>query len=353
MKRIMFVAAPLAGGGAERVMVNLATEMVAQGHEVIIIITSPKPIEYQADSRVNLITIKTDYPNKVKKIFEKTKQLRQIFREHPDYTLITFLPDVCVYTAVASLGLPNKSIMSERNAPKFNPDYAWQRKLRDIAYHFADTCVFQTQEARDYFCKSIRRKGVIIENPIAVDSLPDSWQEEREKEILMVGRLEPQKNVGMFIEAMELLKKEHPDYCGRIYGRGHTKDEMSRMIREKHLEDYVYLEDYSTNIYEKMRRATAYVSTSNYEGMCNSMLEAMAMGVPTVVTDCPSGGAKAVINHKENGILIPVGDYRKLHEELKQLIEEPAMAERLGQNAAKIKEQLSVARIVEKWLQVI
>ena len=96
-----------------------------------------------------------------------------------------------------------------------------------------------------------------------------------------------------------------------------------------------------------------FVSSSDYEGMSNSMLEAMALGLPVICTDCPAGGARAVIRNGENGILTPVGDANALYLAMKNLAETPDFAETLGKNAVKIRTEQSVEKIIEKWMDII
>ena len=91
--------------------------------------------------------------------------------------------------------------------------------------------------------------------------------------------------------------------------------------------------------------------SSNEEGMPNAMLEAMALGLPVVATDCPPGGPRMVITPEENGLLIPVGDEKAMTVAINRLIEAPAFAEKLGRNAAEIGKQAGVEMISREWEQ--
>ena len=85
----------------------------------------------------------------------------------------------------------------------------------------------------------------------------------------------------------------------------------------------------ASNILEKVAPCYMYVSSSDFEGISNSMLEALGMGLPTVVTDCPVGGARMVINSGENGILVPVGDTKAMYEAMRSILKDPALAAQL------------------------
>ena len=96
-----------------------------------------------------------------------------------------------------------------------------------------------------------------------------------------------------------------------------------------------------------------YVLSSNYEGISNSLLEAMAMGLPAISTDCPIGGSRMLINDHANGILVPVGDRKALCDAMKGLAENKEFAERISIEAAKLKESYSVEKIVDMWREMI
>jgi glycosyltransferase involved in cell wall biosynthesis len=96
-----------------------------------------------------------------------------------------------------------------------------------------------------------------------------------------------------------------------------------------------------------------FVSSSDFEGMSNSMLEALGLGLPCVCTDCPAGGAAAVIEDGVNGLLVPVGDSGKMYEAMKKIAQNPDLAKQLSENSVKIRETQSVEKIIEKWMEII
>ena len=102
-----------------------------------------------------------------------------------------------------------------------------------------------------------------------------------------------------------------------------------------------------------MNSSAIFVSSSDYEGISNSMLEALGMGVPTICTDCPIGGAREMISDGENGILVPVGDDNTLYLAMKKIIENPDFANKISNNAVRIRDQYPVRKIAEEWLKYI
>lgn len=93
-----------------------------------------------------------------------------------------------------------------------------------------------------------------------------------------------------------------------------------------------------------------YVLSSDYEGISNSMLEAMALGIPVVATDCPIGGSRMYIKDGVNGFLVPVGDAEALAGAMGRLADEPALGVRFGKEAEKLGEELAVPKIADRFL---
>ena len=96
-----------------------------------------------------------------------------------------------------------------------------------------------------------------------------------------------------------------------------------------------------------------YVNSSDYEGMSNAMLEAMAIGMPVICTDCPIGGANAVIKTNENGILTEVGNAKELCDAMKKIAGDKSFANKLSKNAAQIRYELSLENTAKKWMELL
>jgi glycosyltransferase involved in cell wall biosynthesis len=211
--------------------------------------------------------------------------------------------------------------------------------------------VFQTQEERDYYTW-LKCPTAVIPNPVKED-LPAPFTGERRHEIVNFCRLNKQKNIPLLIGAFEKLLREYPDYTLRIYGRGDEKDNLVALTREKGLEDSVFFEDFASDVHDRIRDAAMYVCSSDFEGLSNSMLEAMAIGLPCVCTDCEGGGARMMIQDGKNGLLTPIGDEEALYQAMKKLADDPAFAARLGREAANVRQELSIYQIADRWETMI
>ena len=352
-KEILFVTLHLTDGGAERVASELTETWIKKGIKVTIVQLLPQMFSNsysmpQGVDYVNLELGKTKYQRLINGVI----QLIRIMKQHPNATVLCFSKKTIYVTAIASLFTKNKIVLSERNDPYSTPKSKLRRYLRDWSFKRADACVFQTPDARDYFPRRVREKSVVIPNPINV-SIPERYDGIREKRIVAAGRLTSQKNFPMLIKAFSMLHGDFPEYRLVIYGRGEMLDELKALAGKLAVEEYVDFPGFSDNIFQDMLKSAVYVSSSDYEGMSNSMLEALAMGIPSVVTDCPIGGARMVIRNEVNGILVPVGDETAMSEGIRKILSDSEFAERIGKEACKIREELPIEKIAERWLEVI
>ena len=119
------------------------------------------------------------------------------------------------------------------------------------------------------------------------------------------------------------------------------------------LSDRVVLYGHTTNIHQKINNASLFVSSSNYEGISNSMLEAIALGIPSICTDCPAGGAREIIDSEINGILVPVGDRQAMAIAMRKLLNDTSLAESISNEGIKLRETISVSEISKKWDEAI
>lgn len=200
--------------------------------------------------------------------------------------------------------------------------------------------------------QALEKKSKVIANPIT-SSIPDPYDGEREKRIVAVNRLSQQKNIFMLLRAMKRVLDVFPEYILEIYGKGEQQAELEKFSKELKISDNVKFMGQKANVQTYIVNASVFVSSSDYEGMSNSMLEAMAIGLPVVCTDCPIGGARTVIKNNINGILTPVGDDKKFADAIIDLLSNPKKADKLGKNASLLREKLSAEIIAKKWEKLL
>lgn len=338
----------MAGGGTERVIAVLANYFVKQNNKITILLTASDKIEYDLDSRIEVVQLSGETGGKLAARLQRIAALRGFIRKNKDAVYLSFGTETNMFAILSSFFLKKKLIVSERN----DPNKCSFQKKRDLLYPFAKGVVFQTQDAMDYFPDSIRKKGVVIPNPVS-DKVPERYVGERRKEIVAVGRLEEQKNHKLLLEAYADFVKAVPDFTLKIYGKGYLKQDLEKYAADLGIAEAVIFADFARDVLEQIKDSYMYVLSSDYEGISNSLLEAMAMGLPVISTDCPIGGSKMLIKNYENGILVPVGDRKAMCEEMIKLANDRELADRISVESYKMKTDYSVENIAKAWLQMI
>ncbi|WMC91688.1 glycosyltransferase [Kineothrix sp. MB12-C1] len=348
MKKVIFVIVSMAGGGAERVISILANQFARQNIEVTILMTAGDTVSYHLDEKIRLISAGGVSGGSLKLRWKRICKMREVFRANRDATIISFGPGTSFFAVIADLFLGNRMIISERNDPAVCP----YPHLRNLIYHRGHKLVFQTEDAKACFPKYLRNKGVVIPNPIE-EGLPSPYRGERKKTVVSVGRLEPQKNHMLLLEAFAEFHEHLPEYTLHLYGDGSLKKDLEEHAELLGIQSVVVFEGFTKNVTNKIKDAGMYVLSSDYEGISNSLLEAMATGIPSISTDCPIGGSRLCIESYENGILVKIGDREGLMKAMYDIASSEVLAVKLSENGAKLKEKYSERSIAEIWQEII
>jgi len=270
----------------------------------------------------------------------------------PD-AVLTLPEDVGIFVIPALLGTRIPVVVSERNNPWVMPWKKITRLMRKLFYPFATGVIFQTEQAANFFPSFIRKKGIVLSNPLDLSRIPQPWEGERRKEVIGAGRFDKQKNFSLLIRAFAKFHVNHPDYVITIYGEGPLRKELEDLARSLLPKGTYFLPGVTSKLLEHMRGAAMFVLSSDYEGLPNVLIEAMAMGLPVISTDCPSGGPADLIKDGRNGILVPTGDANALCKAMSRVAESEELAVMLGNNACKIKKKLDSTIVAEKWMDYL
>ena len=183
--------------------------------------------------------------------------------------------------------------------------------------------------------------------------LPQIFIGERTKRIVAVGRLIPAKNYPLLINAFELFCQKHTSYVLEIYGDGVEKEKIQHLVNKSICKEKIFMQGACQNVLERIRDAELYVLSSDLEGMPNALIEAMALGLACVATDCPSGGPADLIKHKSDGILVPVNNPQVMSEAMSFLVENIEERKEISCNATKIRKRLDIKYIGNEWMRFI
>ncbi len=358
--KIAFHLNCLEQGGAERVVSNLANQFVKEGYEVLIATEWYGENEFQIDRRVRRVHVglkdSDDKKNRIAQFFLRVKYLRQFMNTEKPDLLIAFAQRANYRALMASYGTNVPVMISIRTDPVGHYD-AWSDKLQiPVLFPKASGCVFQTEGQKEFFAPFLQKNSRIILNPINDKYIGLPEPQHRKKEVVQSGRLVDFKNQPMLLRAFVKVHEKHPDYILKIYGGDSfdgTKEILEEIIAENKAQDYIRLMGASDTLEQDMIDAAVYAFSSDWEGLPNALLEAMALGLPIVATDCPCGGPRTVMKDGVNGLLIPIKNQKALEDGINKLIEDPEYAGRLGREAKNIAQQANARAIFEQWQSYI
>ncbi len=350
MDKLGIICGSLVRGGAERVAVYLAEYMKKRKIEVFLITSGKAENEYRAPEGVERINL-SQSSNKFLTFAVQMKKINKIIKEKKIDTVLIMGVPLCIYSIPGCIFTNAKVIVSERNDPS---NFAGKRIVKVISRYFmrmADGFVFQTSDAKKYYAGKLKGKGVIIPNPLLAKYLPEQYTGDREKMIVTSGRLIEQKNQKMLIHAFSEISERIPEYQLIIYGEGELRQELENEIIRLNMKGRVLLPGNVSDLHDRIRKASVFVLPSKFEGMPNALIEAMALGLPCITTDCPCGGPRELIEDGVNGVLIPVNSKELLEKAILEVVENPDYTRSLGEAAACIKNKLSVDKIGRQWFQ--
>ena len=346
--KIVFVIPDMPGGGTERVVAYLANEYAKRNIETAILLFAGNQRAYELDEKIEVVTVGNPSGGKLSARLDRIKKMRLYYKQNPNCQIWAFSVMGAVFSVVATWGMRKNHtfLVSERN----DPNRYDHPKIRDFFYRFADVIVCQTQDAIESFPKGIRKKSIVIPNPIDIGDLQPHIGE-REKKVVAVGRLEPHKNHKLLLQAFARFVSKHPEYTLHLYGKGELETELRELAAQLGIDEDVNFIGFSNRVKEEINSAAMFVLSSDYEGISNSMLEAIALGVPVVATDCPIGGSKAYIEDGKNGFLVPVGDVDALAEAMEKLADNPELSQKISVEGSKLREKNRVEQIADAFLK--
>ena len=350
--KLVFITPGMTFGGAERVISILANLWCDMGHDVSMFITSSnKPSVYKLNEKIN-VEYYDDYKENNVSHFKLISSIRKfVNKEKPDCVL-SFINDVCAYTIIALMGKNIPIIYSERNDPNKTNQRKVDKIFRKIVELGASHIVFQTEGAKQCYSKKVQRKSSIILNPVELNRIPDRKKEDIDySEIVTVARLEPQKNQELLIDAFNLVSKKHQDVVLKIYGEGSLKNKLQNKIDELGLKDKVFLMGAKQDVLEWIKESYCFVLTSDFEGLPNSLIEAMCMGIPCISTDCSPGGARQLLGN-DRGLIVPCGDKDRLAEAINMYLEQKDIAMQYGEAAYKLREEIESHTVAKEWINL-
>ncbi len=374
-------------GGAERVMVNLANYLYEQGHNVTFVTTYLAKEEYQVEhaawkqvpagypnaelacdtnedpvwidpeggekggiKRIFSALLKSEQKSRAENLRLRKQKLTNIWRELRPDVVLSFIGKNNIM-AISTAGKEGINVVvSVRANPYMEYDNVSLKAGMLATFGRAAGVVVQTTDAAKFFPPYIRKKCVILPNSINPTFIRHRYVGDREKSIVMVGRMDENKNHALVMEVFaDVMKTGFDNYKLKFFGDGPDRLKLQRLSVYLGIDRNVEFAGSVEHVAEHIEKATMFILFSDQEGMPNSLIEAMSLGLPCISSDCPCGGPKDLIVDGENGILVPVRDKDALKKAILQLLKDPSYADKLGANATKVQEKYSPQKVNRMW----
>jgi len=351
--KIAFYIGSLSKGGAERVIVNLAEYFYSQDYEVFLVTKLQENNEYDINSGITRIiadiTEEEETGSRIRNLLARIGKLRKIWKDIAPDIIVSFIRKNNLMAIASSRGLKIPIVVSVRSDPRRELQGRIMKVLSLFLFRFADGIVLQTTQARDFFPIYLQKKSVILPNSINASFLSIDKVGERDKEIVLVGRIDENKNQRMLIEVFADIANDYSDWSVSLYGDGEDSDTLKKYVKEKGLENQIRFKGQVSDVAEKIKKASIFVLPSKCEGMPNALIEAMTLGLAVITTDCPCGGPADLIQNGQNGILIKVDDKEQLRIALMKLMDDEVYRKRLARNAEDIVDKLHPDKVNGQW----
>lgn len=364
MQRKVAIFLPsLEGGGAERMMLNLAKGMKEREMDVDLIVAKMHgPYKDSVPEGVNLIDLECT------RMLKSIKGLINYLNTMSPHVLLTTLESASIIGILAKIfskndtnvwvRVPNHLSLHAKNAKrrrdKLRPFFA--RNL----YKYADGIISISEGvAKDIssITKIMDSKLNVIYNPVVSAQLVEESKEIKEHKwldcndnpvILAVGRLTKQKNFELLIKSFKEVR-EKVDARLIILGEGEERKQLEALISKLNLVDFVDLPGFDNNPYVYMKKADVFVLSSSWEGFGNVLVESMALGTPVVSTDCPSG-PREILNNGEYGFLVDLSDPKGLSNKIITIIEENPFSE---EEMIKRANEFSIKKVTDQYINLL
>lgn len=358
--RIMFVLPKMTNGGAERVAANLCNYW-CKNNEIRIVAIASKKSFYELDKRVELCG--QDLEIKRKNVFTTLSCYAKYFLKSVKFikkNVEEFKPDCVISLLVEADVLTYYALKRNKNIVKVfseRADPTKRNRVRQMmanrTYRICDLFVCQSKKMYNYYSFIPNNKKVVIPNPLDVSSLPKPVLNEKNHDIVSVGRLSNQKNHALLIRSFTAMVDKLPNDCNLvIYGDGPLKKKLQDMIDGSGMKERVRLAGVSKEVLEEIKDSALFVLPSSFEGFPNVLLEAMSMGLPVISTDFFTGVARELVK-KENGIVVPTEEEKMLSEAIIDLMNNEDKRLAMRKNNVLVREKYSIEKIGDLWMKSI
>jgi glycosyltransferase involved in cell wall biosynthesis len=369
LKKVFFTIPSLQGGGAEKVMIYILKYLDKTKYTPVLILFENKG--QFIDNLPEDIAVHSLNKDKILKGFRWLILLRlaRLFRSGKPDVIVSFMWYTNIVTLISKiLGLINCGVIISERYPIFVRRERWlvefMRRLSiRILYPVANSIITNSVSVRDEIIQITRiphAKITVVHNPVdtaIINSLSrdrnyHQWYEENIPVIISIGRLSKEKGFPYLLRALHIISSKGFQLRLVILGKGAEENELRRLAKDLGVENRVEFLGFKKNPYKYLVRSSVFILASLFEGFPNVLLEALALGVPAIATDCPTG-PREIITNDVNGILVRPADERALADAIKKLLVDKDLRKKLSEAARKRAEDFGVEKIIKQYEDVI
>jgi len=365
--KLLIVLPHLRGGGAQRVAVNLINYLDRHISITLFLINDDGFMIDYIEKDIQIIT------SKAKKTRNTILELKKVIDQNKYDAVFTMKNYLGVVVSIAvSLTKFKPPIIYREVTHKSETDSyeianlikrkIWYR-FDKYVYHKASKIIVPSDSMKHDLAINYlipQKKIIVINNPVDLDlieklaynAVDHPWFKANIPLIIGMGRLTKQKGFQDLIKAVSIVAEKNIQLRLVIIGDGDEKSKLQKLVEELAMQDKVAFLGSQANPYKYISKADIFVLSSLYEGFPNALIEAMTCGTPVISTDCKSGPSE-IIDHYENGILVPVGDARPMAEEIDYLLSDPNLASALALKAKQtVINKFAVKQLVAEYEKV-
>ncbi|WP_027799336.1 glycosyltransferase family 4 protein [Paraburkholderia dilworthii] len=356
MNIVLFISA-MQDGGAESVAATLVNAWVERGDSVTLVATySGRSVcNYPVSPSVNFVYLADLVTRRGRAplaYIERMRALRALMRESKADVIVSFLTNVNVATILASRGLGIPVIVSEHTNPLADRRSLLWRLLCRFVYPKANLLTLLTDDVVAPFRRFVpgMKDIAVMPNPLPDGLFVQQRQEAAtRKRVISLGRLNRTKQFDLLIRAFSLLADECPDWDLWIWGEGPERAALEAQVEQLHMKERIFLPGRTLSPWSELAKGHVFAMSSSHEGLPMALMESMAIGLPVVSFDCPSG-PRQLTRNGEDGLLIPPGDAKSMAAALRRLISDDLLRAELGRKAAiSVRQRYSLTAVLQIW----
>lgn len=359
-KKVLFAIHYLGGGGAERVILRILERLRRDKFVPVLLVLEDKG-EYRSEVPRDVRVLDCGRYGAGGRWLWLRNFARGVRKERPD-VIVSFLWFTNVVAILCRFlsGVPCRLVLSERSTILGSREGILTEFIRRFSIRFlypvADRVIPNSQGLREQLTGPYRLpagKVTVIQNPLDIEEILVKAEEGGQVDarpddlpvVLGIGRLSREKGFDLLIGAA--AKATRP-FRLVLLGEGPSGKSLRDLAGKLGVADRVEFAGFQANPYAWLRRTAVFVLPSRYEGFPNSLLEAMALGVPCIATRCPTG-PEEIVTDGEDGLLVPVEDCGALAAAIDRLLGDPALRERLGDAARETVRAYDAPKIVRRF----